>query len=205
MARVRVHTGPISATDYATQVPRAEWPELVRARESFLRVNLPYDCRELLRFVEEAQGILEPLGYHDLEDFITRGLKLDPVMVGWALEGLRRLKPDEAVPFEHAVNIGQLRLRGRPRRDAEKGADGTFYDGSRGSNSTPYLAARLARDRPDILARLQAGEFPSVRAAAKAAGLIKEPTFLQLVQRGWAKASPEERAAVLTWLLQQRD
>lgn len=30
-----------------------------------------------------------------------------------------------------------------------------------------YLTARIARDRPDILERMKAGEFKSVRAAAK--------------------------------------
>ncbi len=38
-----------------------------------------------------------------------------------------------------------------------------------------YLTARIARDRPDILARMKAGIFPSVRAAAKAAGLLHVP------------------------------
>jgi hypothetical protein len=36
----------------------------------------------------------------------------------------------------------------------------------------PYLRARLARDRPHILARLDAGEFKSVRSAALEAGII---------------------------------
>ena len=36
-----------------------------------------------------------------------------------------------------------------------------------------YLANRIARDRPDILARMKAGEFESVRAAAIEAGMLK--------------------------------
>ena len=43
-------------------------------------------------------------------------------------------------------------------------------------NAAPYLTARIARDRPDILARMKAGEFPSVRAAALEAGIV-DPTF----------------------------
>jgi hypothetical protein len=43
-------------------------------------------------------------------------------------------------------------------------------------NAQAYLLARLKRDAPGILARVEAGEFPSARAAAKAAGIVREPT-----------------------------
>ncbi len=39
-------------------------------------------------------------------------------------------------------------------------------------NRSQYLVNRIARDRPDILARMKAGEFASVRQAAIAAGII---------------------------------
>ena len=39
--------------------------------------------------------------------------------------------------------------------------------------ASEYLAARLARDNPDILERVKAGEFPSMRAAAVAAGIVR--------------------------------
>ena len=58
----------------------------------------------------------------------------------------------------------QLRqTRGRPRKDEEKPTDGRFSYG----RNPAYLTARLARDYPDILAGLEAGDFPSVRAAAR--------------------------------------
>ena len=38
-------------------------------------------------------------------------------------------------------------------------------------NSRPYLLARLERDHPDIFLKFHAGEFRSVRAAARAAGI----------------------------------
>jgi hypothetical protein len=43
-----------------------------------------------------------------------------------------------------------------------------------GDGQSEYLAARIARDRPDILERMKAGEFPSVRAAAREAGIVKD-------------------------------
>jgi len=45
-----------------------------------------------------------------------------------------------------------------------------------GSNSADRLTARIARDHPDILGRMKAGEFKSVRAAALEAGIVK-PTI----------------------------
>lgn len=39
--------------------------------------------------------------------------------------------------------------------------------------SAEYLTARIARDRPEILERMKAGEFASVRAAAREAGIVR--------------------------------
>src|SRR5208337_4774139 len=47
---------------------------------------------------------------------------------------------------------------------------------TQGGNHSTYLRARLQRDHPEILERLEAGEFPSVRAAAIEAGIV-EPSF----------------------------
>lgn len=41
-----------------------------------------------------------------------------------------------------------------------------------GGNDPEYLTARIARDRPDILERMKAGEYKSVRSAAIDAGII---------------------------------
>ena len=41
-------------------------------------------------------------------------------------------------------------------------------------NRSQYLVNRISRDRPDILARMKAGEFAYVRQAAIAAGIITD-------------------------------
>jgi SAM-dependent methyltransferase len=46
-----------------------------------------------------------------------------------------------------------------------------IHDGGTGRQ---YLLARIVRDSPDVFVRFQAGEFRSVHAAAKAAGLIRD-------------------------------
>ena len=47
-------------------------------------------------------------------------------------------------------------------------------------NSADYLTARIKRDRPDILKRMKAGEFSSVRQAAKEAGIVRERISIAL-------------------------
>lgn len=56
------------------------------------------------------------------------------------------------------------------------------------------LTARIARDRPDILKRMKAGEFKSVRAAAIEAGIVKVKTPGQWLTHWWGRASKAERA-----------
>lgn len=77
---------------------------------------------------------------------------------------------------------------------ADQGANGTL---KRGSNQAGYLTARIARDRPDILERMKAGEYRSVRQAAIEAGIVKVPTTLEKLRKLWEKATPEERRAFL--------
>lgn len=45
---------------------------------------------------------------------------------------------------------------------------------SSGGRTADYLTARIARDRPDVLDRMKAGEFRSVRAAAIEAGIVPD-------------------------------
>ena len=70
------------------------------------------------------------------------------------------------------------------------------HEKARAGNRSDYLVSRIARDRPDILERMKAGAFPTVREAARAAGIIKEVALVNQVLRLWEKATPEERHAI---------
>jgi hypothetical protein len=62
-----------------------------------------------------------------------------------------------------------------------------------GGNSSAKLLRRLAHNHPDILDRYEAGEFKSVRAAAKAAGILNDkPPYDQII-RLLPKLTPAER------------
>lgn len=67
-----------------------------------------------------------------------------------------------------AVGIRPLQTRGGSQRN------GKGHDHDRvqyGPRAVGYLTARIARDHPDIWERMKAGEFSSVAAAARAAGI----------------------------------
>lgn len=68
---------------------------------------------------------------------------------------------------------------------------------AKGGNSTDYLARRIARDRPDILERMKSGQYKSVRAAAKDAGIVREKTPIEQLTYWWKKASEEDRTMFL--------
>jgi hypothetical protein len=67
---------------------------------------------------------------------------------------------------------------------------------TQGGNSSSYLAARLKRDRPELAAEVEAGRM-RLRDAARKAGIIKKPDTGRVLNKAWAAATPEQRAAVI--------
>lgn len=90
--------------------------------------------------------------------------------------------------------------RGRPKVDEEKGYKKENITFNRGT-SAAYRVAKLKRDHPDIAERLAAGEFKSVSAAERAAGvetytkLSKLDKVLNQTLKAWSEASEDERSA----------
>lgn len=72
-----------------------------------------------------------------------------------------------------------------------------------GGNSAEYRAARLKRDAPEVAARLARGEFPSVSAAFREAGLERKPDHVREVVKK-AKRVPPERLLEAAWELVRR-
>ena len=71
----------------------------------------------------------------------------------------------------------------------------------RRGETTEYLTARLARDRPDLLERLKAGEFTSVRQAAVEAGIVRPKTRADQIRALWRQLSASERRRLFIELL----
>lgn len=60
-------------------------------------------------------------------------------------------------------------------------------------NTVEYKLARLDRDRPDLAAKVRAGDL-SANAAAIEAGFRKPPTPLAQLRSAWKRASDEDKA-----------
>jgi len=67
-----------------------------------------------------------------------------------------------------------------------------------GSTEKQRWLDHLARDRPDLLEKVQAGELKP-KTAAKQAGFVKEATALEQLKRWWAKATASQRRAFRAW------
>jgi hypothetical protein len=72
-------------------------------------------------------------------------------------------------------------------------SDNHCSEQTRGTGSD-YLTRRIARDAPEVLERMKAGEFKSVRQAARAAGIVKDPPPVEKVVRALDRLSPAQRA-----------
>jgi hypothetical protein len=69
---------------------------------------------------------------------------------------------EAAVPLKHFWEVpGPGRGKKLPRQQKVQSG-----------NRSVYLVNRIARDRPDVLERMKAGEFETVREAARAAGIL---------------------------------
>ena len=112
--------------------------------------------------------------------------------------------------------IGGLCQAARDNPIAEHGGTGanqhTVKTESRGNNVTSapeprgngktYTLRRLARDRPDLLAKVEAGEIESVNKAAIEAGFRKKLTPLEAARKAIAKLTEEDRATLVAELIE---
>lgn len=160
MAAVRVIRPPVCG-DAASTVPRDQWPVLLEERQRFCRSEIKRDCRLLLFFVSDAAES-QWLGFQDRESYLRDGLGLDPSLVEWALEGLKRTDPEAAVTFDQAVVLGRHGQHGRGR---PKDRDSNTTSIGRGSE---YTLARLRRDNPELAELVEQGELSANAAAIKA-------------------------------------
>jgi hypothetical protein len=92
---------------------------------------------------------------------------------------------------ESEIRVPLQRGAGDRRPRGSEGAGNVVTLVKRGNRAT-YLASRLKRDRPDIAEAVERGEYRSIRRAALAAGIIREPS----PPRPLTPASPA--AAIMT-------
>jgi len=204
---VTIDSGPVVATDRFDRTPKIKWNQLLYAKESFLATKMKYDCRCLIEFCEEAELVYAELGYGSPSEMIREGYKLDPIQVELAVAWLKSNEPVTAVSLddisekiaaakanplaEHGNQEGENNSRNKDRVGNTKSDNGTTVD---------YTLRRLARDCPEMLDRIEAGEL-SVNAAAIAAGIRKKPTPEEVCVKAFGKVS--NRLHVCTSILSQ--
>lgn len=182
MAAVKVNRGMPRPEAPAASVPKDQWSDLVIVRRLWAQSELSFDCRMLKLVAADAPAMAKELGYETEEAFLKEGLQLDPGLVSRVVGWLEQQQPTKAVPLalaDAATRAQPLAQHRRPttKEQEVKGDNITFNE--RGT-SQAYLLRRLARDAPEILDRVKAGEFKSARAAAIEAGIITSFPSLQL-------------------------
>jgi hypothetical protein len=191
MATVRINSGNPKYDDRPHTWPKDRWKLLLSQKKQFLEVHIPYDCRCILEFIEDADVMWEPLGYSSRDELIEHGLELNPVDVKMAVEWLKIKDPDFEVPLEIAVTEGRrLAKHGEIGRGRNRSYNVTSKD--RGNNKD-YLKARIARDFPEKIDAIESGDI-STRKAAIECGIIKVKTPLELAMLRYNSLSDADKA-----------
>jgi hypothetical protein len=195
--RVRIDHGRIDAEfTKLRDVAPEDYRSLMHKRRAFAHDTIAHDCRCLLEFVEDAEKMYQPLGFRDANDFIARGLELDPTKVRWALDGVRQLRPDLPIPFQKAIELGQREIgiaggKAGPGRGNKTSVIGVRL--SKSPNSRAYLIARLRRDGfAELADQVEAKEI-SARAAAIEAGFSKNLSAFDKIVKLLPKLTDDER------------
>jgi hypothetical protein len=160
------------------EVPRNKWRDLMLARRTFLDTNLSADCRRLVEFCNDAEIMHAECGFASAEDMIRDGYGLQPDEIALVVRWLE-LKPPhgEPIPLEQAKRLARQEQaqqaeaedklnrreagshgRGRPLDVATKTDDVNVYRRPTGNTRAAALR-RLLKHRPDIHARVLAGEI----------------------------------------------
>jgi len=142
----------------------------------------------------------EVCGFSSVNDMVRDGLGVNPEEMAIVVKWLELNDPKEAVPIRRILPEFPLGTHGGDRKSEDvKNQDDVVILKQQG-NSADYLLARMQRDTPKVARRYLEGEFPSVRAAALAAGIIKKRSELDHLRLHWKKASVMERKTFVSEL-----
>ena len=150
--------------------------------------RLDWDVKMLkmsLKQLEDARA-WEPFGLLSFDVLMMQKVKLDPADARAVLQA----KPGRSLGS--VLRVQMTAEEAKPLGPAGKPpASSPNLDiiKIRGGDDADYLTRRIARDHPDILERMKAGEFTSVRAAALEAGIRKRTIQHGPAPIDWARAA----------------
>lgn len=174
-----------------------EWAVYFMRLAKSARNDLEEDAARLRRLLEKLESgeAWNALGLMSFDQLCAVELKLASSQV----EAIKHSEAGQKLAQVLANAAPLAKHGGERKQDAVKQGDNVTL--KRGNQST-YLAARIKRDHPEIVKRIEAGEFKSMRAAAISAGIIKVKTPLDLLKSIWAKADSKDRESFLNWISQ---
>jgi hypothetical protein len=200
--------------DRAMRVSNALQLEVIYAKQNGVEGFVEFVSGQLLRekpwlyFPDENRP--SPIGEYFR---IVTGLELPDVLAMMRAYGrddvANRLEGDRARHDATAINLGGgggNNPTGANQHKAREVTHDTIMSDQKAKpaqgTSVAYTLRRLARERPDLLARVEAGELSANKAAIEA-GFRKVPTPQEQIRKAFAKLTDDERVAMLAELAQQ--
>ena len=187
---------------------KAEKGSLVWARGVARKIR--FEAKKLDSEVDVVQGWIEVaaehevwrlLGYVSLDSFLVSEADISQSVI----DAICRAKKGTTVKEAIENPLPPADQNEHPRNPAGRKGKESADDVSRlgHGNSADYLLRRMARDAPGVLNAYAEGEYPSVRQAAIAAGIVRVPTPVDIIKREWGKATEEQRREVMEWITQE--
>jgi len=176
--------------DYLTPFEEAEndreLEEIMRLKYPKACSNLEVDASFFARMVDDVRKFQgwRVIGLDSFEQFCTEKLgrtldEVEAIVVGvQVLRERGNKKPTKNEAIKAGRELLSPEERGAMGGRGNKASD-NITSFSRGT-SQEYLAARIKRDHPDIVSRIEAGEFTSIRAAALEAGIVKPTATIRI-------------------------
>jgi hypothetical protein len=191
-----------------------EWQKVAHGR-------FPDDCSKLQQMIEETDRLqlwTKPVGgstFKSRNEFLQKKVLINFDLTEANISKIvRLLKGGEVEAVQAAIKAARekpLAEHGGDRKSVEQ-VDNINLK-SKGGTDTDYTLRRLARDKPELLDKIEAGEL-SVNAAAISAGIRRKPTPEEVCIKAFGKVenrlntlkrivdllAPHERAVVRDWL-----
>ena len=242
MAAIRIDSGRLEGPERFRDIGRDRWVDLVEVKKDFLARQIGYDCRCLIEACQEAEEVYGELGYASAADMIRNGYDLEPDEIELAVAWLKINEPAAAIGMDAIkAKVAEARAQPLPGVGAPEGnknalknkiaearsdplvepgpknkGDNITFD-SRGTG-TDYTLRRLARDAPELLDKIEAGEM-NVNQAAIAAGIRKKPSNAEKAVAAFRKSEnrleplklmvgmlePYELAVLRDWCIERLD
>ena len=186
---------------------------VLRQWQSIANGRFPNDCSALLQMVDETDRLRlweKKIGgwtSTDRNDFLRHRVLINFDLTEKALTDIVvRLRRGEKAVLARQLDAAAPDLKpvGRPWPQDNDGNKESVTTIIAHQNDATYAIRRLRKDRPDIHARVLAGEI-TPHAGMIEAGFRKKRIGIKLtpldhLQRAWRKASASERVAFQTWI-----